>query len=128
MTAESTPEPGWRQAALALPRLIALVGKLVTDQRVPMRHRMVAVAALGYTVSPIDIIPDAIPVLGQTDDILVVALALRTLLRGAGPEVVAEHWDGSDDVLEIVEGVIEWAGGLVPRPLRFMVERWTAAG
>lgn len=119
-------EPVWRQAALALPRLVKLISLLLADGRVPVRYRLLALAALGYVVSPIDVVPDVVPLLGQTDDVLIVALALRLLLRGAGKELVAEYWDGTEDVLEMVDGVLEWAGNLVPRPFRFAVERWAS--
>jgi uncharacterized membrane protein YkvA (DUF1232 family) len=47
---------------------------------------------LPYLASPIDLIPDFIPVLGLLDDALIVAFVVRHVIRAAGPEVVQEHW------------------------------------
>lgn len=118
----------FRQAATALPNLIMLIARLLRDPRVPARYRAAAMVAVGYVASPVDVIPDFIPLLGQADDILVVAFALHLLMRGAGPEVVAEHWDGDEEVLDVVEGILEWAAGLLPRPMRLLAERWLRPG
>ncbi len=67
--------------------------------------------------------PDAIPGLGQADDVLVLALALRMLMDAAGPEVVAELWDGPPEALETVDAVVEWGADLVPRSVRRAVRR-----
>lgn len=76
---------GWRGAARG-------VWGLVRDRRVPLLVRLLPVPLLIYLVSPIDIIPDFIPVLGQADDILLVAAALWIVLRYTPREVVAEHF------------------------------------
>ena len=55
-----------------------------------------------YLVSPIDLIPDFLPVIGHLDDALLVAAALRYVLRKAGPAVVEENWPGSERGLELV--------------------------
>jgi len=55
-----------------------------------------------YLASPVDLIPDFIPVLGQLDDAAFVALALRRVIRIAGPTVVTEHWPGSERGLRFV--------------------------
>ncbi len=109
----------------ALPDLLRLAYRLMRDPRVPVRRRLVAAVALGYVVVPVDIIPDAIPGLGQADDLLVVSVALRLLMDGAGPEVVAEHWDGDPATLEVVDAVITWGADLVPRRLRRSLRRLT---
>jgi uncharacterized membrane protein YkvA (DUF1232 family) len=50
---------------------------------------------LVYLISPIDLIPDFIPILGYADDALVVAIALRFATRRAGREAIAQHWPGT---------------------------------
>lgn len=121
----SSREAGRRARELlgVLGDLLKLAYRLVRDPRVPMRRRLVAGAALAYVVVPVDLIPDAIPGLGQTDDILVLALALRFLMEAAGPEVVAEHWDGEPGTLETVDAVVEWGADLVPRSVRRTLRR-----
>lgn len=113
------------EAVAVLPDLLKLAWRLTRDPRVPIRRRLVAAAALGYVVLPVDIIPDAIPGLGQADDVLIVALALRMLMDGAGPDVVEEHWDGSPEALELVDTVVLWGANLVPKRLQRTLRRLT---
>jgi uncharacterized membrane protein YkvA (DUF1232 family) len=60
------------------------------------------IALLGYLALPFDVVPDFIPVAGQLDDAVVVALALRAILRGGGVEIIEEHWPGPDSSLSII--------------------------
>ena len=107
-----------RDSALLLPNLIKLLGRLAKDERVPRRSKLVVAAALGYLVSPIDVLPDLIPVVGVMDDVLVVALALNHLISVAGEDVVLEHWDGPRDLLDLIRSVLDVASDLVPAKLR----------
>lgn len=125
MRAPVIPDPA-QEALLALPRLVKLVYRLMRDPRISKRKRIFAVGALGYLASPLDVIPDFIPVIGKVDDVLVVALALRHLLDGADAEVLAEHWDGNDDALEMVNTLIGWTAELVPKSVRFGVRKLVA--
>jgi uncharacterized membrane protein YkvA (DUF1232 family) len=91
-----------------------LLYRLARDARVPGRTRMLALAALAYTVLPIDLIPDSIPVLGKIDDFGLVAIAMVRLVRDAGPELVGEHWDGDAVALESFLGAIDILDSLIP--------------
>jgi uncharacterized membrane protein YkvA (DUF1232 family) len=55
-----------------------------------------------YLSIPFDVVPDFIPVVGQLDDALVVAAALRSVLRASGRELVREHWPGPRASLELL--------------------------
>ena len=103
---------------MLLPNLAKLLGRLAVDSRVPLRSRLFAAAALVYAVSPIDLVPGFIPVLGQADDILAVAMALDRIIGAAGPEVVREHWDGTERQLAMTLGFIGLVADLLPGPLR----------
>ena len=59
-------------------------------------------ALLAYVAMPIDIVPDFIPVAGQLDDAIVVALGLLAVLRSAGPELLCEHWRGPQRSLDVL--------------------------
>ena len=86
----------WRYVRLAglivkLPSYARLVWGLMRDPRVPIPLKALLVAALAYLVSPLDVIPDVIPVLGQADDLTVLLLVLDIFIRNAPEDVRAEH-------------------------------------
>jgi uncharacterized membrane protein YkvA (DUF1232 family) len=87
-------------AALRLgPDVLRLVWRLVGDSSVSWWVRAL-MAALGlYLLSPIDLVPDFIPVIGYLDDAIVVVLVLRLTLSRAGPDALARHWPGTPDGL-----------------------------
>jgi uncharacterized membrane protein YkvA (DUF1232 family) len=66
---------------------------------------------IGYLAMPIDLVPDFIPVAGQLDDAILVALVLRAVLRSGGEELLREHWSGPPRSLEIVRRLATWGGG-----------------
>jgi uncharacterized membrane protein YkvA (DUF1232 family) len=82
--------------------VILLVRDLALDRRVSRADKVVAAAAVAYLLLPFDIVPDALPVLGQIDDLGIVALALRRLLNAAGFDLLYELWRGSDEGLTVV--------------------------
>jgi uncharacterized membrane protein YkvA (DUF1232 family) len=106
---------GRRTAAQAIagfiPDCVVLVRRLMADPRVPRKRRVLLWALIGYLALPFDLVPDFIPVAGQLDDAIVVALVLRAVLRGGGPALVREHWPGPEGSLALV---LRLAGGQVP--------------
>jgi uncharacterized membrane protein YkvA (DUF1232 family) len=97
---------GRRASARALagfiPDCIVLCSRLLSDPRVPRRKKALLVALTGYLALPFDLVPDFIPVAGQFDDVVIVALVLRSLLRGGGESLVREHWPGPNSSLALV--------------------------
>lgn len=87
-------------AAKVLPDLVRLLKGLARDPRVPRGSKWLLGFAALWVVSPIDLIPEFIPVVGPLDDIVVVALVLRHVLKKAGREVASEHWTGDPVILE----------------------------
>jgi uncharacterized membrane protein YkvA (DUF1232 family) len=85
-----------------IPDLVVLFKRLLSDERVSPRRKLVLAAVVGYLAMPIDLVPDFIPVAGQLDDAILVALALRMVLRGSGPALVREHWPGPAESLRVV--------------------------
>lgn len=97
---------GRRQDAAAfarfVPDCVLLFARLTRDPRLPRRHRVLLLGVTAYLAMPIDLIPDFIPVAGQLDDVVIVALVLRSFVRGGGEPVVREHWPGPESSLALV--------------------------
>jgi uncharacterized membrane protein YkvA (DUF1232 family) len=91
-----------RDVARFIPDCVALVRDLLRDPRVPRRHKRLLGVLIGYLALPFDLVPDFIPIAGHLDDALVVALALRVVLRGSGSALVREHWRGPESSLAVV--------------------------
>jgi uncharacterized membrane protein YkvA (DUF1232 family) len=99
--ADSLRELG-REVAAFVPDLVHLVRQVLADPRVPQSVKMEAAATLGYLVSPKNWFTNLIPVVGQLDDVALVALALRRLVTGAGEPVLRDHWRGSDRSFQVL--------------------------
>lgn len=89
----STPARYARMTRLVfrLPTYARVVWGLMRDPRTPIGLKGMLAAALAYVVLPIDLVPDAIPILGQADDLTVLLLVLDLFIQNAPPEVRAEH-------------------------------------
>lgn len=94
-----------RELARLLPDLIALFAGLLRDPAVPRRAKVVLALAGVWLASPVDLVPEFIPVAGPLDDAIVAALALRYVLRVTDGARIAAHWRGSDAMLERLLGV-----------------------
>jgi uncharacterized membrane protein YkvA (DUF1232 family) len=104
-----------REYLLLLPHLVKLLARLMRDPRVSPRSKAVLVLVVGYLASPIDLIPDMIPGMGQLDDLVIAAFALDYMINRVPDEILREHWDGDEDVLELIRNIAEIAATLVPR-------------
>jgi uncharacterized membrane protein YkvA (DUF1232 family) len=89
-----------------VPDCVVLFRRLLRDPRVPRRSKLALGLLVPYLVSPIDLIPDFLPVIGQLDDALLVVLVLRHVVRSAGDMVVAELWPGDERGLRTVLRVV----------------------
>jgi uncharacterized membrane protein YkvA (DUF1232 family) len=103
VSARRHPEAlGLRDVLRLLPDLLRLLRGLATDRTLPGGVRLRLVLLLGYLASPVDLVPDFVPVLGYADDVVVVALVLRSVVRRAGADALGRHWTGSPDGLAAV--------------------------
>jgi len=91
-----------RALAGFIPDCLVLVRRLLADPRVPRRRKALLWLLVGYLALPFDLIPDFIPVAGQVDDAIAVALVLRAVLRSGGPTLLREHWGGPAASFEVV--------------------------
>ena len=91
-----------RAVAGFVPDCAVLFSRLLRDSRLSRRRKLLLGALVGYLALPFDLVPDFIPLLGQLDDAVVVALALRGVVRGGGGELVREHWPGPESSLALL--------------------------
>jgi uncharacterized membrane protein YkvA (DUF1232 family) len=86
-----------REALRLLPDVLRLVRRLAADPELPRGVRVRLALLLAYLASPIDLVPDFVPVLGYADDAIIVVAVLRSVVRRAGLQAVRRHWPGTDD-------------------------------
>ena len=93
-----------RELATAIPNLLVLFRGLLRDPRVPRGSKTWILVAVIWIASPIDLVPEFIPVLGPADDLIVAALVLRHVLKRTDRSVLAEHWRGDPAILDRMVG------------------------
>jgi len=87
-----------------IPDCVTTARTLRRDPRVPRRAKVAVVIAMVYVLSPIDLIPEFLPVIGPLDDVIVVALALRYAARQVPRDVLFEAWPAEPRILERLLG------------------------
>jgi uncharacterized membrane protein YkvA (DUF1232 family) len=102
----------------SLPNLAKLVARLARDPRVPARNKATLVVVGAYLLSPVDLVPAVVPGFGQLDDLVIAVLALDQLLNDVPADLVREHWDGPDDVLEVIQEALGLVTSFVPSRVR----------
>jgi uncharacterized membrane protein YkvA (DUF1232 family) len=91
-----------RALATFIPDCVVLVTRLARDPRVPSHRKLLLLALVGYLAMPIDLVPDFIPVAGQLDDAVIVALVLRHFVRTGGEALIRELWPGPERSLALI--------------------------
>lgn len=100
------------EALRLLPDTLVLIRRLAVDHNLPRGVRIRLHLLLAYLIVPIDLIPDFLPVIGYADDAIIVAVALRSVMRRSGPQALESHWPGSAAGLE----TIRYLAGIRPEP------------
>ena len=94
-----------RALATFIPDCIVLVSRLSREPRVPLRRKLLLAGVLAYLAMPFDLVPDFIPVAGQLDDAIIVALVLRHFVAAGGEPLISELWPGPERSLALVLGL-----------------------
>ncbi len=94
-----------RVLATFIPDCIVLVSRLAREPRVPRRRKALLLGVVAYLALPFDLVPDFIPVAGQLDDVVIVALVLRYFVTAGGESLIRELWPGPERSLELVLGL-----------------------
>jgi uncharacterized membrane protein YkvA (DUF1232 family) len=92
-----------RSVASSIPDCVVLFKRLLADPRVAWWRKATLAGLILYLAMPLDVVPDFIPIAGQLDDAIVVALVLRTVLRSQGEPLLREHWPGPQRSLQFIE-------------------------
>ena len=104
LLARRLPPGPLRELARFIPDCVTAVRRLRRDPRVPRRAKVAVVLAGLWLASPIDLLPEFLPVIGPLDDVVVVALALRYAARQVPRQVLLEAWPGDTRLLERLLG------------------------
>ena len=104
----------WKEAALAVPHLAALVASLMADKHVPGKVKATLTAVAAYLAMPFDLIPDFIPVLGYLDDLVLVISVFDGVLNQIDEAIVAEYWKGDPAMLQRLQVVSRRAARFIP--------------
>lgn len=104
IAARRLPPGTLHDLAAIVPQCVTTVRRLRADDRVPRRAKLAVGLALIYALSPIDLMPEFLPIIGQLDDVIVVALALRYAARRVPADVLADAWPGEPRMLRRLVG------------------------
>jgi uncharacterized membrane protein YkvA (DUF1232 family) len=108
----------FRDLALFLPRLARMIASLMADRTVPKAAKIALAAVAVYLASPIDLIPDFLPVIGYLDDVLLVAVVLDGLLTYVDRALLLRYWPGDPASLDAFAAVARRVARWVPSKLK----------
>ena len=101
--ARSHPDTVRLADALRLvPDLVRLLRRLAADRAMSRGVRIRLLLVLAYLASPIDLVPDFVPIVGYADDAVIVTLVLRSVVRDVGPGALDQHWPGTPAGLAVI--------------------------
>jgi uncharacterized membrane protein YkvA (DUF1232 family) len=103
----------WKRRARELKIQVYAIYLAYRDPRVPLFARIFAACVVGYAFSPIDLIPDPIPVLGYLDDLVIVPLGVALALKMIPPDVLAECQEKSREVIRQGKPVNKIAAAII---------------
>ncbi len=111
-----------KKIILTIPKLLKLLWRLETHPMVPVKAKIALPAVIVYVISPIDLIPDFIPFAGRLDDIYLIIIVLRWIMREAGEEVVYECWDGDKKTLDFILTALDNVIALLPKRVKGILD------
>jgi Uncharacterized conserved protein len=98
-----------------LPDILALFYRLLKDERVPLKIKLMLGGVIAYLASPIELLPDFIPFIGEIDNIAISVYVLNKIINEVPENIILENWQGEINIIEKVKEIIEYinkiAGG-----------------
>jgi uncharacterized membrane protein YkvA (DUF1232 family) len=88
-----------------IPDFFMLMCRLAMDKRVPSKQKLLVGGIIAYVISPIDIIPDFIPVFGYMDDLVLVVYGLNIMLNEVDKKALLDNWSGEEELLSLLKGI-----------------------
>jgi uncharacterized membrane protein YkvA (DUF1232 family) len=107
-----------KQLLRALPNLIRLIARLVSDPTLPRAAKIALAAVMVYLASPLDLVPDFIPLLGYLDDLMLASVLVDGLLNYVDRALVLKYWPGTAESLERIARAARMLAVWVPRRLK----------
>lgn len=98
-----------------IPNFLKLLFRLFKDGRVPAAEKAFLIGAIAYVITPIDLLPDVIPFVGQVDDLYLISLTILRMLNRTPAEVIRQHWEGGGDIARIVSRIAQTATFILPK-------------
>lgn len=99
--------------AILIPDITALLWRLFRDKRVKIKVKMMVAGVAAYLASPIDIIPDFIPLIGRIDDIAMAFFALDMIINEVPEEIILQNWDGEEDIILVTKEAVNYISKIV---------------
>lgn len=110
---EKHPACGLGKYLAAVPDVFYLLIRLAVDSEVPVGAKAKLGGAVMYFISPIDLVPDFIPVVGWMDDLIVGVTLLNRALNDIDPAIVDKYWLGEDKIYDFIKNVLDKGDKLV---------------
>lgn len=107
-----------KSVIMLIPNFLKLLMRLLKDSRVPTAEKAMLIGAIVYVISPLDLIPDVIPFIGEVDDLYLVSLVLLRMLTRTDDDVLREHWDGRGDLASVVNKIARAAQYILPKRIQ----------
>jgi uncharacterized membrane protein YkvA (DUF1232 family) len=95
-----------RDAVRLVPDVLRLVRSLIADRATPRGVRLALMVLLAWLVSPIDLVPEFLPLIGPMDDVIVAVLVLRYVRRRLGEQGFRAHWPGTDEGYRLLQALL----------------------
>ena len=110
-----------KNGIMLIPDFLKLLVRMFKDSRIPMADKALLIGTIVYAISPLDIVPDFIPFVGQIDDIYLIAIVVLRMLNRAPDEVMREHWDNAGNLPAIVSKISKAAQYFLPKRIRHIL-------
>ncbi|MCM8711164.1 DUF1232 domain-containing protein [Clostridium sp. SYSU_GA19001] len=99
--------------AMVIPDIAALLWRLFKDKRVDIKTKILVGGLIAYLASPIDILPDFIPLIGRIDDVAIVFFAMNKLINEIPEEIILSNWIGREDIIKLIKDGVDFIGKMV---------------